>query len=324
MHMLPGTTPSSKRRSARDEAFNAAQVEYWKDIIRTIDELRALHPHLAPPYARPAAASPTPATAPAREAPGAVCGIEPSNPPLRGPQIPGVGAGARTKVNHQNAIAADAADGLSAGSTRPRSQSKIVNPKSKITYTPPMPVPRLRIDEATLLVIDMQEKLMPTIADGERITHNTVALLQVAEILGMPYLITEQYPTGLGRTVEAITAAMEDQSRRIEKTRFSAAVDIVLEQLHAWRRPSVIICGVEAHVCVVQSVMDLQAAGRQCFVCIDAISAGQREQVPWALRRMERAGAVITGVLSAVYEMLVDSDHPSFKACLELMKDLKQ
>jgi nicotinamidase-related amidase len=187
-----------------------------------------------------------------------------------------------------------------------------------------MPVPRLRIDEAALLVIDMQEKLMPTIADSERITHNTVALLQVAEILGMPYLITEQYPTGLGRTVEAITGAMEDQSRRIEKTRFSAAVDIVLEQLHAWRRPSVIICGVEAHVCVLQSVLDLQAAGRQCFVCLDAVSAAQRDQVPWALRRMERSGAVITGVLSAVYEMLVDSDHSSFKACLELMKDLKQ
>ena len=191
-------------------------------------------------------------------------------------------------------------------------------------YTSPMPVPRLRIDETALLVIDMQEKLMPTIADTERITHNTVALLQVAEILGMPYLITEQYPTGLGRTIEAITMAMEDQSRRIEKTRFSAAVDIVLEQLHAWRRPSVLICGVEAHVCVLQTVLDLQAAGRQCFVCLDAVSAGQREQVPWALRRMERAGAVICGVMSAIYELVDDSNHPAFKACLEVVKDLKQ
>jgi nicotinamidase-related amidase len=203
------------------------------------------------------------------------------------------------------------------------SQSKIQNRTSKISYTPAMPIPRLRINEAALLVIDMQERLMPTIADADKITHNAATLLRIAEVIGMPYLITEQYPTGLGRTVEAITAAMEDQSRRIEKTSFSAAVDIVLEQLHAWRRSSIIICGIEAHVCVLQTVLDLHAAGRQGFVCLDAISSSQREQVPWALRRMERAGAIITGAMSAVYELLGDSTHPAFKPCLELIKSLK-
>ena len=323
--MLPGNTHATVDRSfeqqaALEEFIRAEEIEYYKKIIRMVDDLRARHPHLTPakPRTRPAKSSrPTSATAPrADSSPGAISKLEPSKTDL--PSWANLRG--QHDCAHENAPSNEASGGGS-GLTQPRSRR---NAKSKILYAPLMPVPRLRIDEAALLLIDMQEKLMPTIADVERVTHNSVALLKVAEILGIPYMVTEQYPKGLGRTVEVIAGAMEDQSRRIEKTRFSAAVDIVLEQLHAWRRPSVIICGVEAHVCVLQSVLDLQAAGRECFVCIDAVSAGQREQVPWALRRMERAGAVITGVLSAVYEMLVDSDHPSFKACLEHAKGLKQ
>lgn len=195
---------------------------------------------------------------------------------------------------------------------------------SGVGYTPAMPIPRLHIEDAALLVIDVQEKLIPTIVDADKIMHNCATLVRLAEILELPYLITEQYPTGLGRTVETITAAMEDQSRRIEKTSFSAAVDIVLEQLHAWRRGSVIIAGLEAHVCVLQSVLDLQAGGRQCFVCTDAVSASQRDQIPFAYRRMDRAGAVLTGVLPATYELLRDSTHPAFKPCLELARTVLQ
>jgi nicotinamidase-related amidase len=191
-------------------------------------------------------------------------------------------------------------------------------------YTSPMPIPRLQIDDAAVLVIDMQERLMPTIVDADKVTHNCATLLQLAEVLGMPYLVTEQYPTGLGRTVEAITAAMEDQSRRIEKTTFSAGADIVLEQLHAWGRSSVIVCGLEAHVCVLQTVLDLQANGRQCFVCTDAVSAAQRDQIPHAYRRMDRAGAVLTGVLPTIYELLQDAKHPAFRACLDLAKAVQQ
>jgi len=113
---------------------------------------------------------------------------------------------------------------------------------------------------------------------------------------------------------------MSDRSRRVEKTQFSALVDVVEERLQGWARDSVIICGIEAQICVLQTVLDLQAAGRQCFVCIDAVSASQREQVRPAFDRMSRAGAVMTGVISVMYELLGDAKHPGFRSCLDLAK----
>ena len=187
-------------------------------------------------------------------------------------------------------------------------------------YTPFMAIPRLRPDQTALLVIDMQERLMPTIAQRERVTANAAILLRMAAVLGMPYMVTEQYPQGLGRTVDAVSRAMTDQSRRIEKTRFSACVELVHEQLLAWRRGTVIVCGVEAHVCVLQTSMDLLATGRQVFIVTDAVSASQSDQIPFAFERMTRAGAVLTGVMSAMYELLGDSTNPAFSACLEMAK----
>lgn len=183
-----------------------------------------------------------------------------------------------------------------------------------------MPIPRLRAEQTALLVIDVQERLMPTIVDRQRLENNCGILLRLASELKIPYLVTEQYPRGLGRTVDAVAAVMADPSQRVEKTRFSALVDVVDEQLTAWNRTSILICGIEAHVCVLQTVLDLQATGRQCFVCTDAISASQRDQIAPAQQRMQRAGAVLTGVMSAMYELLGDAQHPSFRACLELAK----
>ncbi len=187
-------------------------------------------------------------------------------------------------------------------------------------YTCDVPIPRLSPDDTALLVIDVQERLLPTIADRQRLITNCAILLQMAGVLNLPYLVTEQYPTGLGRTADEDTAAMPDPSRRIEKTRFSAVIDLVDEHLHTWRCTNVLICGIEAHVCVLQTVLDLQAAGRQAFVCSDAVSASQPDQIGPALDRMKRSGAIVTGVLSAMYELLADARHPQFQSCLQLAK----
>ncbi len=187
-----------------------------------------------------------------------------------------------------------------------------------------MPIPRLQIDRVALLVIDLQERLLPTIVDRHQVVRNAEILIRMAELLELPYLVTEQYPAGLGRTVESIAAAMPDRSQRVEKTRFSALVDVVEERLARWRRTQIILCGVEAHVCVLQTALDLQASGRQCFVCVDAVSASQREQIQPACQRMTRAGAVLTGVISVMYELLGDSRHPAFRGCLELAKRVEQ
>jgi nicotinamidase-related amidase len=187
-----------------------------------------------------------------------------------------------------------------------------------------MPIPRLRIDDAALLVVDMQERLLPTIVDADRVIDNCAITLRLAAELGFPYLVTEHCPGNLGRTVEPIQEAMVDRSARVEKTRFSAAIDLVQDQLRAWRRTNVLIGGIEGHVCVLQSVLDLQAAGRQCFVLSDAVGCSQPSQLPFALRRMEAAGAIITGVMSTLYELLTDARHPSLRACIELAKQIRQ
>lgn len=165
---------------------------------------------------------------------------------------------------------------------------------------------------------------MPTIADRERLTVNCAILLRMASELGIPSLVTEQYVQGLGRTVERVSRAMPDPSWRIEKTQFSAMVDVVVERLTQWRRPHVLIAGIEAHVCVLQTVLDLQDAGYLTFICTDAISASQRDQIVPALERMQSAGAVLTGVMSAMYELLGDARHACFKQCLELAKSISQ
>lgn len=191
-------------------------------------------------------------------------------------------------------------------------------------YASHMPIPRLRIDETVLIVVDVQERLMPSIVDRHRVIANSAILIRMAIALGIPYVVTEQYPRGLGRTVEQVAEAMADQSQRIEKTRFTAMVELVRQQLHAWNRSTVLLAGVEAHVCVLQTALDVLASGRHCFVCSDAVSAGQHDQIGHAFRRMERAGAVTTGVLSAMYELLGDAKHASFGACLELAKAVEQ
>ena len=186
-----------------------------------------------------------------------------------------------------------------------------------------MPPPRLRPDDTTLLVIDMQERLLPAIVDRERVINNCVVMLRLVRELNLPFLVTEHYPQGLGRTVEPVSAAMFDPSARIEKTRFSAVVDVVDDLLTSWRRSNVLVCGIETHVCVLQTVLDLQTSGRQAFVVSDAVAAAHRDQGPFALRRMEAAGAVVTGVMSAMYELLGDAAHPARRACVALAKEIQ-
>jgi nicotinamidase-related amidase len=185
-----------------------------------------------------------------------------------------------------------------------------------------MPISRLAIDNTVLIVIDVQERLLPTIVDGAKLTANCAALLRMAYELGIPAIVTEQYVKGLGRTVEEVAQAMPNPAARVEKSQFSAIVDVVDEQLTMWGRSSVLVAGLEAHVCVLQTVLDLLTTGRQPFVVTDAVSAGPRDQIEPAFCRMRDAGAILTGVISAMYELLGDATHPAFRECLKLAKSV--
>jgi hypothetical protein len=185
-----------------------------------------------------------------------------------------------------------------------------------------MPIPRLTLDRAALLVIDVQEKLLPTIFDAERVVANCAAALKLAQTLGLPAIVTEQYTKGLGHSAPAILEAAGAHARVFEKTRFSALTPEVDAILSSRRCDDVLIAGVEAHVCVAQTVLDLLASGRQPYLLLDTISGGQVDQIGPALRRLERAGAVPSGVLAASYELLGDAAHPQFKAVLGVVKTL--
>jgi nicotinamidase-related amidase len=185
-----------------------------------------------------------------------------------------------------------------------------------------VPVQRLTISSTALLVIDVQDRLMPTIHRAERLVNNCTVLCRAAPVLGVPVIATEQYVRGLGPTVPQVRASLPDGALVVQKTRFSAAVDEVRTALRAQARPNVLVCGIEAHVCVLQTVLDLCAGGWNVFCATDAISAGQANQIDPAFRRMERAGAVPTGVLSALYELMGDAEHPKFKECLGLAKQV--
>jgi nicotinamidase-related amidase len=186
-----------------------------------------------------------------------------------------------------------------------------------------MPIPRLSLERTALLVIDVQEKLLPTIFDADRVVANCAAALRIAETLGLPAIVTEQYTKGLGHSAPAILEAAGSHAKIFEKTRFSALTPEVDALLSARRCDDVLICGVEAHVCVQQTVLDLLASGRQPFLLTDAISAGRVDQIAPAFRRMERTGATASGVLGAAYEILGDAAHPQFRAVLGIVKTLR-
>ncbi|MFZ9881321.1 MAG: isochorismatase family protein [Phycisphaerales bacterium] len=186
-----------------------------------------------------------------------------------------------------------------------------------------MPIPRLHPSRTALLVIDVQERLLPTIFDAERVVANCAAAIEVAKVLGLPTIVTEQYVKGLGHSAPAIAQAAAGHATTFEKTRFSAALPEVEALLAAKRCDDILICGVEAHVCVQQTVLDLLAAGRQPYLLTDAISAGRPDQISPAFRRMERAGAVPSGVLGAAYEILADAANPQFKSVLGVVKTLR-
>ncbi len=136
----------------------------------------------------------------------------------------------------------------------------------------------------------------------------------------MPIIVTEQYVKGLGHTFAPIAEVFPAGTPVLEKLCFSALTIEVRAHLQSLARPNLLICGIEAHVCVLQTVLDCCSFGIQTFHATDAISAGQADQIEPAFRRMERAGSIPTGVVSALYEMMGTCENPAFRAMLPLAK----
>lgn len=180
--------------------------------------------------------------------------------------------------------------------------------------------PRLSRDTSALVVIDIQEKLLPAIFEKDRMIAASARLARGAGILSVPVLATEQYVKGLGPTDPQVASAITHFAP-IEKTAFSACgAAAFMSALDRLQRNNVILCGIEAHVCILQSCLDLIEKKFNVFVAADAVSSRTRDNAQLGLQRMRDAGAVIVSSEMVLFELLKEAGTSEFKQILPLVK----
>ncbi|MBT0960375.1 isochorismatase family protein [Denitromonas iodatirespirans] len=165
------------------------------------------------------------------------------------------------------------------------------------------PSPCVRATTSTLLVIDLQERLLPVVDQGASIIEHTLWLMRIARQLGVPTVITEQYPRGLGPTAAPILAEA-DGAQRVEKICFSSLAESRLADTAVTERPQVVVCGGEAHVCVLQTVLELAASGKSVFVVEEGVGSRQPRDKRLALDRMRAHGIQIVSREMVAFEWL--------------------
>lgn len=167
-------------------------------------------------------------------------------------------------------------------------------------------------DKAVLLVVDVQERLLPAIHDGEAILANCIWLVGVARRLGVPVVVSEQYPAGLGPTAADLKAVLAE-ARFVEKTHFSCVSDGCLGGTEVEARRQVIVVGTEAHVCVQQTVLELRWQGKEVFVVADAVGSRKPLDKALALERMRAHGVDIVSREMVAFEWLRRSATAQFR-----------
>ena len=173
--------------------------------------------------------------------------------------------------------------------------------------------------DTALLVIDVQEKLLPKIPGAAALTRNIAFLIDGARLLDMPVTATEQYPKGLGPTVPELARRVP---QRPEKTAFSCcAIPSVVEGFRRAARPKVLLAGIETHVCVLNTALDLLALDFRVYLPTDAVASRFAVDHDVALRRLENAGAILTTTEGAVFEWVGGSSHPKFKQISALVQE---
>jgi nicotinamidase-related amidase len=179
---------------------------------------------------------------------------------------------------------------------------------------------RLARDQTGLLVVDVQERLLPTIHERERLVKNVRTLAQGAALLKVPVLVSEQYRKGLGPTTPQIVETIPGFAP-FEKIAFSACGAAGLpEALAARNIANVLLCGMETHVCVLQTCLDLIERGLNVFVVADAVSSRSAQNYELGLARMREAGAVIASTEMVLFELMERAGTEEFKAVQALIK----
>ncbi|PIE44793.1 MAG: hydrolase [Gammaproteobacteria bacterium] len=179
---------------------------------------------------------------------------------------------------------------------------------------------RITTDTTLFYLIDVQERLTPHIDQHERIVQRISRLIAGMRILDIPLLVSEQYKKGLGNTVVDLQKDLSD-APHFEKVTFSGCDDKpTMAFLQQKKRRNIILCGIETHVCVMQTALDLLAADFQPIIVCDAVGSRFRDDHEIALRRLQHAGAILTTSESLLFELCRSANTPFFKAISALVK----
>lgn len=179
---------------------------------------------------------------------------------------------------------------------------------------------RITKENSVGLIIDMQERLLPAMEENEVLLQNCQTLVSGLQELSVPLLATQQYSKGLGETVEGIRSLVKDFSP-IEKKDFSCCDEAVFaEELKKTNAKNVIICGIESHVCVLQTAIDLKEAGYNPVVVMDCVGSRSYDNVDLAAERFRFEGILMTSYESILFELTKTAAAPEFKAISKLVK----
>lgn len=179
---------------------------------------------------------------------------------------------------------------------------------------------RINIDDTFFCLVDVQEKLYPHVIDSAKIENNLLILIKGLKTLEVPFVVNEQYKKGLGDTIPSIKELVS-QASHFEKTTFSCCKNeptmIAINELN---RKNVIVAGIETHVCVLQTCMDLLEAGLQPILVTDCVTSRKQKDTDMAIERMIKLGVIPTTYESILFELTVNAKNPAFKEISKLVK----
>ena len=174
-------------------------------------------------------------------------------------------------------------------------------------------------DNCVLMVIDIQEKLVPAMQKVHKVIKNTRTLIATAKEFNIPIITTEQYPKGLGKTVTELQSLV-DPNYLFEKVSFTAYTPQVKGLLQSLNKKKIIIVGMETHVCVFQTIRDLLTDGYEVFLACDAVCSRKKTNYKNAISLISNMGAVVTNTETIIFDLLKEAGTPEFKALSKLIK----
>lgn len=180
---------------------------------------------------------------------------------------------------------------------------------------------KLKKEETAFLLVDIQERLLPSISGQDTIVQNAIRLLKAADVLKLPLIYTEQYPKGIGPTVSPLMENLPAQAIRFEKTAFSCCGESeFVNGLRETKRETIVVFGIETHICILSTITDLLKEGYKVVLASDACGSRNPDNHTTAVAAIRACGAVVVPTETIVYQLLERAGTPEFKALLPLFK----